>query len=80
MHPNERGHRLIARRFHCLRANSGFPVDPAPDLEPTSPPPTRLAEFGWMAAKGTAWVVKRSTDLVPALLALAVREWLTAGK
>jgi lysophospholipase L1-like esterase len=80
MHPNERGHRLIARRFHSLLADSGFPVDPAPDLEPTSPPPTRLAELGWMATKGTAWVLRRSTDLVPALLALAVREWLTAGK
>jgi hypothetical protein len=28
-----------------------------------------------MATKGTSWVVKRSTDLVPALLALAVRDW-----
>jgi hypothetical protein len=80
MHPNERGHRLIARRFHALLAESGFPVGQAPDLEPTSPPPTRLAEIGWMATKGTAWVVKRSTDLVPALLALAVRERLTASR
>ena len=80
MHPNERGHRLIARRFHALLEDSGYPVDPAPDLEPTSPAPTRLAEFGWMATKGTAWVLRRSTDLVPALLALAVREWLTADK
>ena len=80
MHPNERGHRLIARRFHALLAESGFPVGQAPDLEPTSPPPTRLAEIGWMATKGTAWVVKRSTDLVPALLALAVRERLTTSR
>jgi hypothetical protein len=29
-----------------------------------------------MATKGTAWVVRRSTDLVPGLLAMAVREWL----
>ena len=80
MHPNERGHRLIACRFHALLAESGFPVGQAPDLEPTSPPPTRLAEIGWMATKGTAWVVKRSTDLVPALLALAVRERLTSSR
>jgi lysophospholipase L1-like esterase len=80
MHPNERGHRLIARRFHALLAQAGFPVGPAPDPEPTTPPPTRLAELGWLATKGTAWVLRRSTDLVPALLALAVRDWLTAGE
>jgi lysophospholipase L1-like esterase len=77
LHPNERGHRLIARRFHALLEESGFPVAPAPDQEPTSPPPTRREEIYWMATKGTAWVLKRSTDLVPALLALAVREWFT---
>jgi lysophospholipase L1-like esterase len=76
LHPNERGHRLIARRFHALLAESGFQVGPAPDAEPTSAPPTRRAEFCWMATKGTAWVLRRSTDLVPALLALTVREWL----
>jgi lysophospholipase L1-like esterase len=78
LHPNERGHRLIACRFHGLLAASGFPVGPGPDPEPSSPPPTRLAEFAWLATKGTAWLVRRSTDLVPALVALAVRELLTA--
>jgi hypothetical protein len=29
-----------------------------------------------MATKGTAWLVRRSRDLVPALAGLAVREWL----
>ena len=42
------------------------------------PAPTRLAEVGWMATKGTAWLVRRSRDLVPALTALAVHEWLGA--
>ena len=78
LHPNERGHRLIACRFHSLLAASGYPVGPGPDPEPSSPPPTRLAEFGWMATKGTAWLIRRSRDLVPALVALAVREWLSA--
>ena len=76
LHPNERGHRLIACRFHALLAASGYPVGPGPDPEPSSPPPTRLAEAGWMATKGTAWLVRRSRDLVPALVGLAVREWL----
>ena len=30
-----------------------------------------------MATKGTAWVVKRSTDLVPSLVAMAFAEWRT---
>jgi hypothetical protein len=29
---------------------------------------------GWMATKGTAWVLRRSTDLVPSLLMMAARE------
>jgi hypothetical protein len=28
-----------------------------------------------MATKGTAWVARRSTDLVPSLLAMAFAEW-----
>lgn len=74
LHPNERGHRLIAIRFHSLLAASGFPVGRAPDPEPASPPPTRRAEVAWLATKGTAWVLRRSTDLVPGLLYLAFRE------
>lgn len=31
-----------------------------------------------MATKGTAWVLKRPTDLVPGLLALAIKEAFTA--
>jgi lysophospholipase L1-like esterase len=75
LHPSERGHRLIARRFHALLAAAGHQLGPAPDAEPHNPPPSRLAEFGWLATKGTAWVVRRSTDLVPHLLATAIREW-----
>jgi len=48
---------------------------PPPDTEPANPPPTRLAEFTWLATKGTAWVLRRSMDLVPSLLAMAVTEW-----
>ncbi|HUJ07259.1 MAG TPA: SGNH/GDSL hydrolase family protein [Streptosporangiaceae bacterium] len=74
LHPNERGHRMIARAFHGLLAESGFPVGQAPDAEPANPPPTRLAEFAWMATKGTAWLLRRSTDLVPYLVSMALRE------
>ena len=78
LHPNERGHRFVACQFHALLAGTGFPVGPGPDPEPSTPPPSRMAEIRWMATKGTTWLARRSRDLVPALLALAVREWLTA--
>jgi lysophospholipase L1-like esterase len=75
LHPSERGHRLIARRFHALLAGTGYPVGPEPEPEPGNPPPTKAMEFAWLATKGTAWVVRRSTDLVPSLLAMAFSEW-----
>jgi lysophospholipase L1-like esterase len=77
LHPSERGHRLMAGRFHDLLVAAGVPAGPRPESEPSSPPPSRLAEIGWMATKGTAWVLRRSTDLVPGLLAMAVRDWRT---
>jgi hypothetical protein len=75
LHPSERGHRLIARRFHALLGAAGHRVGPPPDAEPTNPAPTRRAEFAWLATKGTGWVVRRSTDLVPGLAAMAIAEW-----
>jgi lysophospholipase L1-like esterase len=75
LHPSERGHRHIARQFHQMLAAKGLPVGQEPDAEPGNRPPTRAAQFAWMATKGTAWVVRRSTDLVPNLLALAYAEW-----
>jgi lysophospholipase L1-like esterase len=75
LHPSERGHRLIARRFHTLLAAAGHQVGPPPDLEPGNPPPSRRDELAWLATKGTAWVLRRSTDLVPRLFAMAFREW-----
>jgi lysophospholipase L1-like esterase len=74
LHPNERGHRLIARSFHALLVEAGAEMGTAPDAEPANKPPSKLAEFAWMSTKGTAWVVKRSTDLVPYLLSMAVTE------
>jgi hypothetical protein len=80
LHPSERGHRLIARRFHALLGATGLLLGPCPDAEPSSPAPGRPAEICWLATKGTAWVLRRSTDLVPALLAMAVKECLFGGR
>jgi lysophospholipase L1-like esterase len=75
LHPSERGHRLIARRFHALLGEAGVPVGEEPAAEPINQPPNKAEQFAWMATKGTAWVARRSTDLVPNLLALAYAEW-----
>jgi lysophospholipase L1-like esterase len=80
LHPNERGHRMIARSFHGLLAAAGHQLGPAPAAEPANPPPSRLAEVGWMATKGTAWVLRRSTDLVPYLLAMAAAEIASSAR
>ena len=50
---------------------AGHPVAPAPDPEPGSP---ALAELAWMAARGTGWVLRRSTKLVLYPLSVAARE------
>jgi lysophospholipase L1-like esterase len=67
------------RSFHALW-RPRHQLGPAPDAEPANQPPSRLAEFGWMATKGTAWVLRRSTDLVPYLLAMAVAELVGSAR
>jgi lysophospholipase L1-like esterase len=77
LHPSERGHRHIARRFHALLTDAGHVLNPPPGAEPMNEPPTQLEQLAWMATKGTVWVLRRSTDLVPNLLAMAFAEWRT---
>jgi lysophospholipase L1-like esterase len=72
LHPSERGHRLVAYSYACLL---GVPPAYRPDLEPSSLPPTRRAQLGWLATRGTRWVYDRSRDLVPYLIGMAVAEW-----
>ena len=80
LHPSERGHRYIAGCFHDRLAARGQLVGPRPAAEPTSPP-TRYDTAAWMATKGTAWVLRRSTDLLPYLLFTALREcWPGPGR
>lgn len=74
LHPSERGHRMIARRFHDRLGAAGVPLGARPDAEPSGPPPTRRAEAAWMATKGAGWILRRSTDLVPYLMFMAARE------
>ncbi|MER5951653.1 SGNH/GDSL hydrolase family protein [Streptomyces sp. NPDC001904] len=74
LHPGERGHRLLAARFHALLEASGVAHGPAPGTEPDGPAPTRTAAWWWLATAGTGWVARRCTDLLPQLVALAAEE------
>jgi lysophospholipase L1-like esterase len=80
LHPNERGHRLIACRFWDQLAAAGHPLAQRPDPIPASPPPARRDEVLWMATKGTKWFLRRSVDLIPYLLFMAAREALIHPK
>ncbi|RKN45067.1 SGNH/GDSL hydrolase family protein [Streptomyces hoynatensis] len=74
LHPSELGHRLLAREFHARLARAGLAAGPPPAARADRPPPTRLARAGWLATRGTRWVLARSTDLLPGLLRLALTE------
>ncbi|MFJ6608619.1 SGNH/GDSL hydrolase family protein [Streptomyces lydicus] len=74
LHPSERGHRLLARAFHAALADTGLPVGRPPALTLDGRPPSRAGSALWMATRGTRWVAARCTDLLPGLLALAVKE------
>ena len=69
LHPSERGHRLVACAYAALLGV------PGPSPEPSGRAPTRRAQLGWLATKGTRWVLDRSTDLVPYLVGMATVEW-----
>jgi lysophospholipase L1-like esterase len=75
LHPSERGHRMLAVSYADLLAEAGVPVHERPDPEPGSPEPRRRDEVWWLATQGTLWLLRRSTDLVPYLMKMAVIEW-----
>jgi lysophospholipase L1-like esterase len=75
LHPSERGHRMLARNFALRLAERGVPVHTVPGEEPLNKPPSRVATTLWMATQGTAWLIRRSTDLLPNLFAMSAMEW-----
>ncbi|MFJ9542111.1 SGNH/GDSL hydrolase family protein [Streptomyces sp. NPDC101225] len=74
LHPGERGHRQLAVRFHALLREAERATGRAPSPDPEFPAPTTSASLLWLATAGTAWVVRRCTDLLPQLLRLAADE------
>ena len=80
LHPGERGHRLIAARCHALLAERGLAQGTPPAAEPEQPPPGAAASLYWLATSGTAWLARRSTDLLPQLLRMAGEELRSAAR
>ncbi|MEW2549273.1 SGNH/GDSL hydrolase family protein [Streptomyces sp. NPDC047002] len=80
LHPGERGHRLIAARFHGLLAERGLRLGAPPSLAADRPPPSRRESLRWLATKGSAWVARRCRDLLPELLRLAAAETRHAAR
>ena len=75
LHPNERGHRVVAREFAGALDGRGVPVPRMPSAESGGGASPRPFEHAWwLATKGTGWVIDRGTDLVPYLMGLAARE------
>ncbi|MEV2253582.1 SGNH/GDSL hydrolase family protein [Streptomyces sp. NPDC050147] len=74
LHPGERGHRLVAARFHALLAARDLAAGSPPSCEPQLPPPGRAASLWRLTTAGTGWVARRCTDLLPQLLTLAADE------
>ena len=74
LHPSERGHRMLAFRFATALREAGHPVPRLPRLAPSNPEPTAGQRLWWMATRGNQWLLRRSTDLVPALARMAAAE------
>ncbi|WP_433306921.1 hypothetical protein ACQP2F_22095 [Actinoplanes sp. CA-030573] len=74
LHPSERGHRLLAYRFAVALREAGHPVVALPGLAATNPEPTARQRAWWMATQGNRWLLRRWTDLLPALARMVVDE------
>ncbi|MET8680248.1 SGNH/GDSL hydrolase family protein [Streptomyces sp. NPDC004647] len=74
LHPNELGHRILAREFHALLTEAGLTAAPPPSAGTDTAGPGAAAQAWWMATRGSRWVVARCRDLLPDLMRLAAAE------
>ena len=65
---------MLAAMFAARLAERGMPPLARPDPEPANPEPSAWRQAHWLATKGTGWMVRRSRDLLPGLLQLALAE------
>jgi len=72
MHPSRHGHQFIADNFAHLLRMRGFEVDPV--IFTFKNNRSRKDSIIWMLKNGTPWFLKRSVDLLPAILLLSIYE------
>jgi len=72
MHPSRHGHQFIADNFAHLLRNRGFEIDSVVFTAQNNR--SRKDSIIWMLKNGTPWFLKRSIDLLPAILILSIYE------
>ena len=72
MHPSRHGHQFIADNFAHLLRKRGFEVDSVKFTRTNNR--SRKDSIIWMLKNGTPWFLKRSIDLLPAVLLLSIYE------
>jgi lysophospholipase L1-like esterase len=66
LHPSEFGHRMLARGFTDLVADSGFAVPQPVSLECSGGLTTGAVDhIGWLIVQGIPWLVRRGKDFLP---------------
>lgn len=74
LHPSELGHRRLAAAFGELLARAGFAVPHPVGLECAGGREvTAVHRAAWIVVKGVPWLVRRSRDLGPVIVAAALR-------
>lgn len=73
MHPSRNGHQFLADSFAHLLRQRGFDVSPVEISVVNNR--SRRDSILWMIRNGTPWFVKRSFDLLPAMLLLMATEF-----
>ena len=72
MHPSRLGHQFVADNFAHLLRERGFEIDTVAVGVKNNR--SRRDSIIWMLKNGTPWFLKRSVDLLPALLFLSITE------
>lgn len=74
LHPAERGHRLLARRFSDLLAAEGLEHEPPSTTPEGGTLPSWRSDVRRMVAEGAPWMGRRARDLGPWAVRLAWAE------
>ena len=78
MHPSRHGHQFIADNFAHLLRNRGFEIDSVVFTAQNNR--SRKDSIIWMLKNGTPWFLKRSIDLLPAILILSIYELICMAR